>query len=81
MLVYAVQILAGQFANEDKVGDDNLKLLDYKKITDINAVLANGEFELKLDNKVLIPRSSMSLFDTDILTTTSRKVITALPAQ
>lgn len=65
MLVYAVQILAGQFANEDKVGDDNLKLLDYKKITDINAVLANGEFELKLDNKVLIPRSSMSLFDTD----------------
>lgn len=58
MLITGVQVLAATLA---KAGDP-VKTLDFAKI---DGKLANGEFELKLDNKVLIPRSSMSVFLTE----------------
>ena len=61
MLITAVQVLRGDFGT-DTVNSDNLKKLSFGKIDE---VMANGEFELKLDNKVLIPRSSMQNFLTD----------------
>lgn len=61
MLITAVQVLKGNFADKT-VNSDNLKQLEFGKIS---ADMANGEFELKLDNKVLIPRSSMQNFYTD----------------
>lgn len=58
MLITGVQVLSGTLANEG----DPVRGVEFGKIS---AALANGEFELKLDNKVLIPRSSMNLFLTD----------------
>ncbi len=58
MLITAVQVLAVELPN---AGDD-FKTAEFAKIP---ARFANGEFELKLDNKVLIPRSSMQNFVTD----------------
>lgn len=58
MLITAVQVLAVELS---AAGGD-FKTASFGKIP---AKFANGEFELKLDNKVLIPRSSMQNFVTD----------------
>lgn len=58
MLITGIQVLVGKLTN----ADDFVGKVACSKIS---KELANGEFEFKLDNKVLVPRTSMDIFYTD----------------